>query len=318
MAHNVSSQEEPLSKSLEAAGHAVAGGIAGMAAITALYPLNTVSTRLQVQARKVAQAPGDASIRPYKGTLDAFERIITEEGYLALYSGLKASLIGIAASNTVYFYWYSFLKDLYTEHMGKPLTALQVLGVSSLSGVINVLVTLPIWVVNTKMQLDTTKSLKDQLQIVYNTDGVKGFYKGLIPSLILVSNPAVQYMVYEQVARFVSKLKIKRSGGNGKLTSLDVFLVGAVAKLVATLVTFPYLLVKSRLQAKGTEGVVKYAGFVDAVTRIFAQDGFFGFYKGISSKLVQTVLGAAFMFWVKEGVVVYTLLCIRALKRIGK
>jgi len=63
---------------------------------------------------------------------------------------------------------------------------------------------------------------------------------------------------------------------------------------------------------------VKYSGFVDAVTRIFKQDGAFGFYKGITTKIVQTVLGAAFMFWVKEGVVVYTLMCIRALKRIGK
>jgi hypothetical protein len=41
-----------------------------------------------------------------KGTWDAFERVAKEEGVLAFYSGLKASLIGIAASNTVYFYWY--------------------------------------------------------------------------------------------------------------------------------------------------------------------------------------------------------------------
>jgi len=281
-----------------------------MAAITAFYPLSTVSTRLQVQARK--QARGQLyEDRPYKGTIDAFQRIITEEGPLALYSGLKASLIGIAASNTVYFYWYAFLKDWYTEIVGKRLSALQVLQVSSLAGVINVLSTLPIWVINTKMQLDTSKGLLEQLQIVYKNDGLTGFYKGLIPSLILVSNPAVQYMVYEQVRSIAVRL---RKNSNSKLSALDVFILGAIAKLAATMVTFPYLLVKSRLQAKGTEGVVKYSGFVDAVKSIYDQDGPLGFYKGIHSKLVQTVLGAAFMFWVKEGVVVYTLRLIRALK----
>lgn len=67
-----------------------------------------------VQARKRASAQWqDDEDRPYKGTIDAFQRIITEEGPLALYSGLKASLIGIAASNTVYFYWYVGTREKY-------------------------------------------------------------------------------------------------------------------------------------------------------------------------------------------------------------
>lgn len=291
-----------MSKAMEAVGHAVAGGVAGMAAIALFYPLSSVSTRLQVQAREQA-AGGPSTKKPYKGTFDAFERVIKEEGVLALYSGLKASLIGIAASNTVYFYWYSYLREHAISLVQRSeLTALESLGVSTLSGVINVLSTLPIWVVNTKMQLDTSKTLTQQLSLVYQNDGFKGFYKGLIPSLILVSNPAVQFMVYENL-----KPKLMAYVARKRLSAMDAFLLGAVAKLVATLVTFPYLLVKSRLQAKGTQGVVKYAGFVDAVSSIYKADGVVGFYKGITSKLVQTVLGAAFMFWTKEKVVVYTM-----------
>ena len=41
-----------------------------------------------------------------------------------------------------------------------------------------------------------------------------------------------------------------------------------------------------------------------------------GFYKGITSKIVQTVLGAAFMFWTKEKVVVYTMFCIIMLNKL--
>lgn len=306
MAHDT----KQLSKAVEAIGHAVAGGVAGMAAIALFYPLSSVSTRLQVQAREAA-AGGLSTKKPYKGTLDAFSRVTSEEGILALYSGLKASLIGIAASNTVYFYWYSFLREhAIAITQKKDLTAVESLGVSSMAGVINVLSTLPIWVVNTRMQLDTSKSLKQQLATVYKDEGIKGFYKGIVPSLILVSNPAVQFMVFERL-----KSILMSRGNRKRLSATDAFLLGALAKLVATLVTFPYLLVKSRLQAKGTQGVVKYAGFTDAVTKIFKADGILGFYKGITSKLVQTVLGAAFMFWVKERVVVYTMFVIILLNR---
>lgn len=41
MAHD----SKQLSKAVEAIGHAVAGGVAGMAAITLFYPLSSVSTR---------------------------------------------------------------------------------------------------------------------------------------------------------------------------------------------------------------------------------------------------------------------------------
>lgn len=112
----------------------------------------------------------------------------------------------------------------------------------------------------------------EQLMTVYKDEGVKGFYKGLIPSLILVSNPAVQFMVYERLKpvlmrrlgrkRLVwtrkkalgldreeeKKVLIKFASYSHSQSATDAFLLGAIAKLVATFVTFPYLLVKSRLQ----------------------------------------------------------------------
>jgi len=78
-----------------------------------------------------------------------------------------------------------------------------------------------------------------------------------------------------------------------KLTGYDVFLLGAIAKTVATVVTFPYLVVKSRLQMKSD---YKYLGTMDVLGKIWRNQGIQGFYNGISSKIVQSVLNAAFLF----------------------
>jgi hypothetical protein len=58
---------------------AVAGGMAGIVSYATTYPLQTLSTRKQLQQNKDA----------YKGTLSALRKIIDDEGLSGLYRGLK-------------------------------------------------------------------------------------------------------------------------------------------------------------------------------------------------------------------------------------
>ena len=69
---------------------------------------------------------------------------------------------------------------------------------------------------------------------------------------------------------------------------------GVVAKLGATVVTYPILLVKSRLQSqsKGTEASMRYDGALDAPRRIAAEEGLGAFYRGFGTKATQTVRAA--------------------------
>lgn len=55
----------------------------------------------------------------------------------------------------------------------------------------------------------------------------------------------------------------------------DVFFLSAAAKLGATVVTYPLLLVKARLQSAGkhTSSDRKYTGTVDAIERIYKTEG---------------------------------------------
>jgi adenine nucleotide transporter 17 len=90
------------------------------------------------------------------------------------------------------------------------------------------------------------------------------------------------------------------------VSAIQVFLLGAIAKLGATVLTYPLLVVKSRLQAKQTIGLdnsLYYLGTVDAVMKILHYEGVAGFYKGMGTKIVQSVVAAAVLFMIKEELV---------------
>lgn len=103
----------------------------------------------------------------------------------------------------------------------------------------------PIWVLNTRLAvrkdaMDETegapkkkKSTFDAAREIYSEEGIRGFFKGVVPALILVINPIIQYTVFEQLKAFIEKSR--------KLTNFDFFWLGAVSKLAATGITYPYM-----------------------------------------------------------------------------
>ncbi|AQK95243.1 Peroxisomal nicotinamide adenine dinucleotide carrier-like [Zea mays] len=340
-----------------AAVNGLSGAGGGIIAQIITYPLQTVNTRQQTErSTKKRKARSGASATP-ASTMYQMLQLIQTEGWSGLYSGLKPSLIGTAASQGIYYYFYQILKnkveDIAVARSKKGLGdgtvgMLSWLGIAAVAGSINVLLTNPIWVLVTRMQTHTQAKrkileskrelllkemsranslevavLKDRLvklesekarpygtlqaiQEVYHESGVRGFWKGLIPTLIMVCNPSIQFMIYETLAK---RLQSKRSGKQlpkRHLTAMEVFLLGALAKLGATVVTYPLLVVKSRLQAKqeiGSNVMSRYTGTIDAIIKMVRYEGLHGFYKGMGTKIVQSVFAASVLFMVKEELV---------------
>ena len=69
--------------------HAAAGGAGGMIAMTATYPLLSISMRAAVQTDKSRHV----------GMLQAAQQTLEHEGVAGLYSGLSSSLVGIGVTN---------------------------------------------------------------------------------------------------------------------------------------------------------------------------------------------------------------------------
>ncbi|XP_051121337.1 peroxisomal nicotinamide adenine dinucleotide carrier [Andrographis paniculata] len=314
----------------EALINGVAGAGGGIIAQLITYPLQTVNTRQQTE-----RDPKEK--KKALGTLEHMSKVVRQEGWARLYGGLTPSLVGTAASQGVYYYFYQIFRnkaeaaafDRKRRGTGDgSVGMLSSLMVAALSGCVNVLLTNPIWVVVTRMQTHTRKGKPNcsdssfvgvdlaalessfgtahAIQEVYDEAGLFGFWKGVLPTLIMVSNPSIQFMLYETLLKRLKSRRIARGKLNSDVSALEIFFLGALAKLGATVVTYPLLVVKSRLQAKQKAGGDKrhqYRGTMDAILKMIRYEGVDGFYKGMSTKIVQSVFAAAILFMVKEELV---------------
>uniref|UniRef100_A0A182T509 Peroxisomal membrane protein PMP34 n=1 Tax=Anopheles maculatus TaxID=74869 RepID=A0A182T509_9DIPT len=211
--------------------HAVSGAAGSVIAMSAFYPLDTVRSRLQLE---------EPERRKALSTWRILRNLIDEEGFETLYRGLIPVLESLCISNFVYFYTFHSLKAL---RGGGGQSALGDLLLGSLAGVVNVLTTTPCWVVNTRLKMKGLghqakrngghsgsdvqyDGLLDGLQYIARTEGVRGLWAGAIPSLMLVINPAIQFMVYEALKRRLT------AGATGQAPSaITFFSIGAVAKM---------------------------------------------------------------------------------------
>ncbi|XP_010432726.1 PREDICTED: adenine nucleotide transporter BT1, chloroplastic/mitochondrial-like [Camelina sativa] len=171
----------------------LAGACAGVSQTLLTYPLELVKTRLTIQ-RGV-----------YKGILDAFVKIIREEGPTELYRGLAPSLIGVVPYAATNYFAYDSLRKAYRsfskqEKIGNVETLL----IGSLAGALSSTATFPLEVARKHMQVGAVsgrvvyKNMLHALLTILEREGILGWYKGLGPSCLkLVPAAGISFMCYE-------------------------------------------------------------------------------------------------------------------------
>ena len=155
----------------------------------------------------------------------------------------------------------------------------------ALAGSATVLLTNPIWVVNTRMtarkQQSDEKGLPGApprralstfgtLLKMLREEGPLSLFAGVFPALVLVINPILQYTIFEQLKNL---MEMRR-----KVEPTDSFYLGAIGKLIATSVTYPYLTVKSRAHVAGPDGHKE--NMFQSFRRIHREEGWAGLYGG--------------------------------------
>jgi hypothetical protein len=103
--------------------------------------------------------------------------------------------------------------------------------------------------VATRLQVAKTRtSLPQIIREVHAESGVQGFFKGFHASLILCINPAITNTVFEQL-----RLRLLEYVNKKSLSASQAFFLGVIAKIVATLATYPLTRAKTIIQS----GVLK-------------------------------------------------------------
>jgi solute carrier family 25 (peroxisomal adenine nucleotide transporter), member 17 len=101
----------------------------------------------------------------------------------------------------------------------------------------------PIWLVNTRIALskEAKVSLVGVCKQIYREEGIGAFFKGMGPNLLMVSNPLINYVIYEQLKGTMKSSSIEQ-------TAVTLFIASSISKSIATFATYPLLTVRVRLQ----------------------------------------------------------------------
>lgn len=246
----------------------------------------------------------------------------------ALYRGLTPNIAGNSVSWALYFVCYATLKhELQIFHGRSSLLSYYDFFLASgaagkflkccpivvkafcscrLPGTLTAVCTNPMWVIKTRM-LSTSStypgaysSIIDGTRQIFRSEGLQGFYRGLVPSLFGVSHGALQFMAYE-------KLKMFRGGSTTEqqqeLSTLDLLLFSGLAKVFAGVVSYPHQVVRTRLQMYNAATAYKSAR--DVVSQVWRHEGMGGFYKGLGPNLLRVMPSTWTTFLVYENTKLY-------------
>eukprot|EP00842_Homolaphlyctis_polyrhiza_P003329 jgi/Hompol1/3998/HPOL_000694-RA len=280
---------------------AVAGFTAGAVSTAVLHPLDLVKTRFQVDER-------------YRARLSmtrALIEISQKEGLRSLYRGISANMAGATLSWGLYFWWYSKIKDWMrgsdsaSGNRPSKLSPSQHLLASAQAGILTSMFTNPFWLIKTRM---CTQKASDPgayrhvfhgLHQVYKHEGIRGLYRGIVPAFIGVSHGALQFMAYEEMKHI--RMELLQDASGDKLSTLEYITMAATSKVFAAVCTYPYQVIKSRMQVQSTYVNKEYSGFFRTIVNIYRGEGIHGFYKGLGVNIIRVLPGTCITFAVYEG-----------------
>ena len=200
-----------------------------------------------------------------------------------------------------YFFAYTALKRLHggmkslagSRNPTAPMSAGTNLLLGCLAEWAHLPITMPIDCLSTAIQT-TQKQNAVQLMLTILKEG--NMYRGIQAYYVLCFKPALQYTVFEQV-----KAAVLKSRKNKTLTAAESFLLGMVARTVATVAVFPFVRAKVVMQSRKASGTAPPELTIQTILKeIYQSNGIAGLYHGLRPELTRGIFSAALMLMIKE------------------
>jgi len=268
--------------------------------------------------------------------------ILKHDGIRGMYRGLGPTILGYLPTWAIYFSVYDGIKNHLVEsddegrqgeHPFRESWGSHIFAAMS-AGATGTIVTSPLWVIKTRFMTQPQNEVRyrhtlDAFVRIYQTEGTRAFYRGLLPSLMGVTHVAVQFPLYEHFKKWFAEREHTRVT---ELSSHAILLCSSISKMIASIVTYPHEVVRTRLQiqrrpifltssssspqpplrpspyshAPPTSSMSQdrqppppqsqqrpYRGMIRTTMKIVRDEGWKGLYKGLSINLVRTVPNSA-------------------------
>ncbi|KAK2984593.1 hypothetical protein RJ640_018971 [Escallonia rubra] len=265
----------------------LAGSVAGMVEHMAMFPVDTLKTRLQMLS-----ATSASSHSAQFGRFVA--SIVRTEGPLGLYRGIAAMGLGAGPSHAVYFSVYEACKQkLGGNRPGHHPLAHAAAGVVATTASDAVLT--PMDVVKQRLQLRRSPygGVRDCVARIIKEEGVRAFYASYRTTVVMNAPfTAVHFATYEAVKKALCEVSSDKASEERILVHLTA---GGAAGALASAVTTPLDVVKTRLQCQGVCGADRFnSGSIRmALKQIVAKEGPTALLQGLKPRVLFHTPAAA-------------------------
>uniref|UniRef100_A0A069DRW1 Putative mitochondrial carrier protein pet8 n=1 Tax=Panstrongylus megistus TaxID=65343 RepID=A0A069DRW1_9HEMI len=248
----------------------LAGAVAGLVVDVALFPLDTLKTRLQSQF--------------------GFWK---SGGFKGIYKGVGPTAVGSAPCAAVFFAAYNAFKLTCIPYVRPHQEFIVQMAAATIGETVCCIVRVPTEIIKQRRQACVTEGSSVKVfTTILKKDGINGFYRGFWTT-VLRDAPfsIIQFPLWE-----FFKSEFRRNTGH-EVTPSEGALSGAVAGAVAGALTTPLDVMKTRIML-----AVRYeeTAIVPVMKTIYKESGVIGFFAGFLPRVIWIFLGGGIFFGVYE------------------
>ena len=274
----------------------IAGFTSGTSTRCLIQPLDVLKIRFQLMSSDSTKLP------KYRGIIHAVKTIAKEEGLKAFWKGHIPAQILSAFYSTISFTMFEYLKKSLKANSALSPTCINFVS-GGVAGMVAIAAVYPIDTVRTRLVAQGEprqyRNISQAFAAIWKKGGgVKRFYNGLGPSLLMVfPSSAISFTVYHSL----------RSLNTNQQFVHTSFIFGCIAGICGKVCILPLDLAKKRLQVSGfkaTEsslGVAyQYRGMIDCLSSVLRKEGMVALFKGAFPTIIKAGCYSGLLFWTYE------------------
>jgi len=263
------------------------GCIAGGIECIAVWPMEYMKTQLQLQKIVPGVKP------PFTGVISGLVYTVNTTGFFSLYKGLDVTLVGSIPKAGIRFGGNAYCKKLLMDKNGKLNMGQQFMAGVGAGTIEAIFAVTPMETIKTKL-IETNKGLVEGVGLILKESGVAGLYQGLAATILKQgSNQGLRFMFFNKYKDIIT------DEGKKPLTPLLALAGGMGAGCFSTMGNNPFDVVKTQMQGRSAS---QYSGTLDCFAKIFKNEGFAGFYKGVVPRMGRVVPGQGIIFMSFESI----------------